>query len=209
MKKIIHGAFESTWGHTFYRHAELIKTWSLMAGIVDSRFWIKVMALWSFPICLHREAKRLQCFLLTRYVSGCGHAHTYICDSLDPICSKQQYRKPASLSGSIMHVATHVALSLSLSPSMWWYLDSFFFCLVCRLLHPKLKNTTLNVIHWEKYNVSIHLRLMALQPSLQLVPTHVHMNLIKRNLSLSFWGQDIPHFDAGFIRATLIRVHFQ
>ena len=38
---------------------------------------------------------------------------------------------------------------------------------------------------------------MVLQPLLQLVPIHVRMNLIKRNLSLSFCGQDIPRFDAG------------
>ena len=38
---------------------------------------------------------------------------------------------------------------------------------------------------------------MALQPSLQLVPIDINMNLIKRKVSLSFWGQDIPHFDAG------------
>ena len=38
---------------------------------------------------------------------------------------------------------------------------------------------------------------MASQPSLQLVPIHVHMNLIKRNLSPSFCGRDIPRIDAG------------
>ena len=38
---------------------------------------------------------------------------------------------------------------------------------------------------------------MVLQPLLQLVPIHVRMNLIKRNLSLSFCGRDIPRFDAG------------
>ena len=38
---------------------------------------------------------------------------------------------------------------------------------------------------------------MALQLSFQLVPIHVRMNLIKRKVSLSFWGQDIPRFDAG------------
>ena len=36
-----------------------------------------------------------------------------------------------------------------------------------------------------------------MQTSLQLVPIHVCMNLIKRNLSLSFRGQDIPRFVAG------------
>ena len=38
---------------------------------------------------------------------------------------------------------------------------------------------------------------MALQSSLQLVPIDVRINLIKRKVSLSFWGQDIPRFDAG------------
>ena len=51
------------------------------------------------------------------------------------------------------------------------------------------------------------LSLTALQPSFQLI--HVYMNLIKRNLSLSFRGQDIPCFDAGSHRAKLICVHLQ
>ena len=37
---------------------------------------------------------------------------------------------------------------------------------------------------------------MALQPSLQLVPIDVCMNLIKRKVSLSFWDQNISRFDA-------------
>ena len=41
------------------------------------------------------------------------------------------------------------------------------------------------------------LSLIALQPSLQLVYIHARMNLIKRDLSLSFRGHDIPCFDAG------------
>ena len=35
----------------------------LESRIFDSHLRIKVMALWSFPICLYLEAKRLQCTL--------------------------------------------------------------------------------------------------------------------------------------------------
>ena len=53
----------------FKWHAEWIKTRSLTSGIVDSRLWIKVMAL---PIYVYREAICLQCFPPTLYKSGHG-----------------------------------------------------------------------------------------------------------------------------------------
>ena len=45
------------------------------------------------PICLYREAIRLQCFTPTRYVKdgNTGHEHAYYVDDLYPICSKQHY----------------------------------------------------------------------------------------------------------------------
>ena len=51
------------------------------------------LKLWHFPICLHREAIRLQRFPPTRM---------YKCDELYPICSKLQL-----LYGFTVHVALY------------------------------------------------------------------------------------------------------
>ena len=59
--------------------------------IFDSRLRIKVTALRSFPICLYREAIRLQCFPPTRYVRG-AVTRTYERDDHYPICSMHTSR---------------------------------------------------------------------------------------------------------------------
>ena len=106
-----------------------------MAGIVDSCLWIKVMALWSFP-CLYREAIRLQCFPPTRYVSGRGHAHISTWRPLPDLLNTAIYG-PCFIVWLYYARSYTVALSLGLSPTMWWYPDNFFFCLVCRLTWKK------------------------------------------------------------------------
>ena len=67
------------------------------------------------PICLYREAIRLQCFTPTCYVKtgDTRHARAYYGDDLYPICSKQHCREYAcivwlnyALKLIFMHVAT-------------------------------------------------------------------------------------------------------
>ena len=113
-----------------YWRAEWIKTKNLMAGI-DSCLWIKVTALWSFP-CLYREAIRLQCFPPTRYVSGRGHAHISTWRPLPDLLNIAIYG--ACFIIWLYYACRYtVALSLGLSPTMRWYPDDFFSCLVCWL----------------------------------------------------------------------------
>ena len=148
----------------FYGHAEWIVNFKKYDQIFDSHLRIKVMALWSFPICLYGEAIRLQCFLPTRYVSE--HGHVYICmwRPLPDLLKIANIWTLVALYGSMMHCsliprhnfqlcsAAHWKAcfsvcntaklgigsedkAMNLAVLMWWFSDNFFFfCLVCQSL---------------------------------------------------------------------------
>ena len=93
----------------------------------DSRLRIKVTALWSFPICLYREAIRLQCFLPTLYVRG-AVLRTYECGNHYLICSNM-----------LMHASKHcVATS---------YPFLVFFCFLCQPRGLKKKTIKKSIVH--------------------------------------------------------------
>ena len=56
------GVWEHLGRYFLHEHAEWVQTRDLTLGNLDSHLRIKVTALWSFPICLYREATHLQCF---------------------------------------------------------------------------------------------------------------------------------------------------
>ncbi len=97
------GALGSTWGHNFYMGTQSLmsreKWWS---RIFDSHLSIKVMALWSFPICLYREAIRLQCLRPRATWGAWPRAHINVttitrfaqnlhCGHLLPLCGPATY----------------------------------------------------------------------------------------------------------------------
>ena len=91
-----------------------------MAGNFDSRLRINFkISICSPPMCYMR--------------GGASRAHKR--DDLYQIWSELEYRLPAFI----------VWLYYASSSTMWWFLDNFFFCLVCDLLE-KPKNFN-NVVH--------------------------------------------------------------
>ena len=67
-----------------------------MAQNFDSHLIIKVMALYSIPIYLYREATRLQCFPPTRYVRG-GASRAHKRDDLYQLLTKLKFRLPGCI----------------------------------------------------------------------------------------------------------------
>ena len=71
------------------------RTWKFLgSGIFTLE--LKISHFKCFPICLYREAMRLQCFPPTRYVRG-GATRAHKRDDLYPISSKLTYRLPACI----------------------------------------------------------------------------------------------------------------
>ena len=72
-------------------------TWTFLgSGILIHTLELKISHFKCFPICLYREAMRLQCFPPTRYVRG-GDTRAHKRDDLYPISSKLKYRLPACI----------------------------------------------------------------------------------------------------------------
>ena len=82
LSNVIRGGIGSTSGCNLYMGIHNGSKLKLLTAGIDSRLWIKVMAFWSFPICLCREAIRLQCFPPMHYMNEWAwshvHAHTYV-----------------------------------------------------------------------------------------------------------------------------------
>ena len=119
-----------------HEHAEWIAPGNLMEQNFDSHLRINVTALWSFPICLYREAMHLQCFR-PRATWWAG-LRARKCDDLYQIRWKEKHGSLLALCGSTMLY----------SCTMWAFRTLFFLLSVsARLLQPKIKEYVYNVIN--------------------------------------------------------------
>ena len=105
-KLINSGGIRSTWGHNFaWAHRMDRMTFRNL----DSRLWIKVIALWSFPMFVWGS----HAFAMFSMINGeypLGMC-TYYADDLYPICSKLEYRLSACI----------VWLYYASSSIIWWF----------------------------------------------------------------------------------------
>ena len=112
-----------------YGHTEWVETRDLTLGNFDSHLRIKDTALWSFPICLYREAMHLQCFPPMRYVRG-GALRTRIHDMTTFARFVQKWN---------MGIEPACTVRLYNAVCLYYvdFPDNFFFCLVCWLAWKK------------------------------------------------------------------------
>ena len=109
------GFWEHLGAWFLYGHIEWIKIRSLTSGIVNSRLWIKLTALRSFPSCLYREAICLQCFSAHTL-----HEWAWPCVHMD-VTTFTWFAQNCNITGSLVELhgsAMHVALSLGEIPSL-------------------------------------------------------------------------------------------
>ena len=111
-------------------HAEWVETKDLTLGNFDSHLRIKVMALWSYPVCLNRKPCICNVFCPCATWGAGSRAHINATTITHFGQNWRIYKLPPCI----------VGLYYASSSTMWWFLDNFF-CLVCGLLEKKQQKT--------------------------------------------------------------------